>query len=112
MWATILGDFLCYLFIGLFFASRMSQFLGKLSTANAIDILYGEIVTAIAGYIDAARMIAVQFTMTGTLFEYALKLPGSYGIVLAILMVTLYLALGRVKSVTFTGIIQFLHLLL
>jgi len=110
MWATILGDFLCYLFIGLFFAPRMVQFLGKLSIADAMGSLYGDkvrIVTAIAGCVGAAGMIAVQLKMTGVIFEYALKIPGSYGIVSAAVIVTLYSALGGVKSVTFTDIIQF-----
>ena len=42
------------------------------------------------------------------IFEYALEIPRIYGIISAAVIVTLYSALGGIKSVTFTDIIQFI----
>ncbi len=109
IWIAI-GDVLCLLLIGVFFAPRMGEFLGKLSIAEAMGDLYGNrirIITAISGFIGAAGIIAVQLKMAGFIFEYALELPSIYGVISATIIVTLYSALGGIKSVTFTDIIQF-----
>jgi signal transduction histidine kinase/Na+/proline symporter len=50
----------------------------------------------------------MQFKRAGLIFEYALELPGVYGIISAAVIVTLYSSLGGIKSVTFTDIIQFI----
>ena len=38
IWIAVLGDFLCLLSIGWFFAPRMGEFLGKLSIAEAMGV--------------------------------------------------------------------------
>lgn len=104
------GDVLCLLLIGMFFAPRMGEFLGKLSIAEAMGDLYGRrvrIITAISGFIGSVGLIAIQLKMAGFIFEYSLGLPSIYGIISATIVVTLYSALGGIKSVTFTDIIQF-----
>lgn len=104
------GDFLYLLIIGVFFAPRMGEFLGKLSIAEAMGDLYGKrirVITAISGVIGAAGVIAIQLKMTGAIFEYALELPSSYGIISAAIIVIIYSSLGGIKSVTFTDVIQF-----
>ena len=111
IWIAALGDFLCLLSLGVFFAPRMGEFLGKLSIAEAMGDLYGErvrVITAVAGFIGAAGLIAIQLKIAGVIFEYALELPSIYGVVSAAVIVTLYSALGGIKSVTFTDVIQFL----
>ena len=104
------GDPLCFLLIGIFFAPRMGEFLGKLSIAEAMGDLYGQrirVITAISGFIGSLGLIAIQLKIAGSIFEYALGLPSAYGIVSATLVVTLYSTLGGIKSVTFTDVIQF-----
>ena len=104
------GDPLCFLLIGIFFAPRMGEFLGKLSIAEAMGDLYGQrirVITAISGFIGSLGLIAIQLKIAGSIFEYALGLPSAYGIVSATLVVTLYSTLGGIKSVTFTDLIQF-----
>jgi Na+/proline symporter/signal transduction histidine kinase len=111
IWVTLLGDILCLSLIALFFAPRMAEFLGKISIASAMGDLYGQrvqIVTAISGFIGISGLIAMQFKIAGMMFEYALGLPSMYGILLAGVIVTSYSALGGIKSVTFTDVIQFL----
>ena len=110
IWITVLGDFLCLFFVGIFFAPRMGEFLGRLSIAEAMGGLYGErirIITAIAGFIGTAGLIAIQLKMGGLVFEYVLNLPPIYGTILVTLIVVVYSSLGGIKSVTFTDVIQF-----
>ncbi len=106
-----LGDPLYLLCIGLFFAPRMGEFLGNLSVAEAMGDLYGKhvrIITAIASVIGTAGLVGIQLKLAGTIFEYALDIPSIYGVIMATAIVTLYSAMGGVKSVTFTDVIQFL----
>lgn len=110
IWATVLGDFLCYIFIGLIFAPKMAQFLGKLSIADAMGDSYGQkirIISSIAGSVGAAGMIAVQLKLTGVLFEYSLNLPANLGIVISTFIVLLYSSFGGIRAVAFTDVIQF-----
>lgn len=111
IWATVLGDFLCYMFVGLLFAPKMAQFLGKLSVADAMGDIYGKkvrIISSIAGSIGAAGMIAVQLKLAGVLFEYSLGLPANLGIVISTFIVLLYSSFGGIRAVAFTDVIQFL----
>jgi len=109
MWAGVIGSLIALLSIGIFFAPRLAEFLGNLSIAEAMGGLFGKnvrIVTAISGIIAASGMIAVQFKVAGTIFEY-LDIPNKYGIIIAGLIITLYSSLGGIKSVTLTDVIQF-----
>jgi Na+/proline symporter/signal transduction histidine kinase len=105
-----MGDIVCILIVGLFFAPRMGEFLGKVSISDAMGSLYGKkvrVITAISGFIGIGGMIAVQLKIAGLTFEYALGLPSIYGILSAGFIITLYSSLGGIKSVTFTDVIQF-----
>jgi Na+/proline symporter/two-component sensor histidine kinase len=109
MWAGVIGSLVALLSIGIFFAPRLAEFLGILSIAEAMGGLFGKnvrILTAISGIIAASGMVAVQFKVAGTVFEY-LGVPGKYGILIAGVIITLYSSLGGIKSVTFTDVIQF-----
>ena len=105
-----MGDIVCILIVGLFFAPRMGEFLGKLSIADAMGSLYGRnvrVITAISSFIGVGGMIAVQLKISGLTFEYALGIPSIYGVLSAGFIITLYSSLGGIKSVTFTDVIQF-----
>ena len=105
-----IGGFLGLLLIGIVFAPRMHEFLGKLSVAEAMGDLYGRnvrAITSIAGFIGVAGIIAVQLKMSGMLFKHILGIPIVYGIIISGSIVTLYSSLGGVKSVTFTDVMQF-----
>ena len=111
IWVTLLGDVICLSLVAFFFAPRMEEFLGKVSIAAAMADLYGQrvqVITAISAFIGVSGLIAMQFKIAGMIFEYALNLPQIYGILSAGLIVTLYSALGGIKSVTFTDMIQFI----
>ncbi|MFK7968276.1 MAG: sodium:solute symporter [Rickettsiaceae bacterium] len=107
---NLIGDFLGLVLIGIVFAPRMAEFLGKLSIAEAMGDLYGKkvrAITAISGFIGVSGIIAIQLKIAGILFEQALGIPVVYGILLSGITITLYSSLGGIKSVTFTDIVQF-----
>ncbi len=109
IWSIIMGDVTCFLTIGLFFAPRLAEFLGKLSVAEAMGSLYGKhvrVITAIAGFIGAGGSIAVQLKLAGLLFNYCFGIDSIYGIFIAGTIIILYSTLGGIKSVTFTDLIQ------
>ena len=109
MWAGVIGSLLALLSIGIFFAPRLGEFLGTLSIAEAMGSLFGtnvRVVTAISGIIAASGMVAVQFKVAGTVFEY-LGISSKYGLIIAGFIITLYSSLGGIKSVTLTDVIQF-----
>lgn len=111
IWAIELGDFICLLIMGLFFIPRMGEFLGNLSIAEALGNLYGKqvrIITSIVSFIGTAGVIAIQLKLAGVIFEYALGIPSKQGVLISTFIVTLYSALGGIKSVTFTDVLQFL----
>jgi Na+/proline symporter/signal transduction histidine kinase len=106
-----MGDHIYLFCIGMFFSQRMREFLGKLSIAHAMGDLFGKnvrIVTAIVGFISMSGLVGVQLKLTGLVFEHALSISNTYGIIIATIIVTLYSSLGGIKSVTFTDIIQFI----
>ena len=109
MWAGVIGSLLALLSIGIFFAPRLAEFLGSLSIAEAMGGLFGKnvrMLTAISGIIASSGMVAVQFKVAGTVFEF-LGMPVQYGVLISGLIITLYSSLGGIKSVTFTDVIQF-----
>ena len=111
IWIALIGDPLCLLLIGWYFAPRMGEFLGKLSIAEAMGSLYGKevrIITAISGFIGSCGMIALQLKVSGIVFEYCFGINGQYSIIISCIIITFYSALGGIKSVTFTDIIQFI----
>lgn len=109
IWSVVLGDWLCIALVGLFFSVRMGEFLGKLSIAEAMGDMFGRtvrIVTAVCGFIGVAGMLAVQFKVAGKIAHYAFGISNDHGIILAATIVTLYSALGGIKAVAFTDVIQ------
>jgi Na+/proline symporter len=106
---TSIAELLTFLIIGYYFAPRLSQFLGKMSIAEAMGSLYKEkvqLITAICGFIGVIGFLVLQLKVAGVVFEYVFNLKPFYGVLLAGLIVTIYSTLGGIKSVTFTDIIQ------
>ena len=108
IWAA-LGPVLYLFIMGYIFGPRMGEFLGKLSIAECMGELYGkesQIITALAGCIATAGVIAVQLKAAGMLIEYCFNIPNEYGIIIAAIIIALYSSLGGIKSVTLTDVIQ------
>ena len=65
------------------------------------------IITAISSFIGVCGVIAVQLKIAAMIFEL-IGIPNIYGILSAGFIVSVYSALGGIKSVTFTDIIEFI----
>ncbi|AVP87842.1 Putative Sensor histidine kinase YycG [Candidatus Phycorickettsia trachydisci] len=103
------ADVICMFSIGIILAPRMSEFLDKLSIAEAMGSLYGKyvrIITAIAGLAMAAGIIAAQLQVAGLIFSYSFNCPIEYGVIIGGIIMGLYSTWGGVRSVTFTDVIQ------
>ena len=100
-----------FLIMNYFFIPKMQEFFGNLSVADSMGKLYGEKVakiTAITGAISCLGMVAVQFKIFGTLFEYFFAFGSTYNLILSSAIVIFYSSFGGIKSVTITDILQFL----
>lgn len=89
---------------------RMREFLGKLSIASAMGDLYGKearVITAIAGTCGSAGLIAVQFKVFGTVLSNFMGFNSELSIIVAGAIATIYSALGGIRAVTFTDVLQF-----
>jgi len=105
-----IADGFSFFIIAYFYAPRMSEFLGKLSVAEAMGSLYGKhvrIITAISGIIPAIGNIAMQFSILAILLNYLFDTSSSYSLVISGLIVITYSSFGGIKAVTFTDMIQF-----
>ena len=88
----------------------MGEFLGSTSVAEVMGNLYGKevrIITAIAGTIGAIGGIAVQFKAFGNVTAYFTGISPTEAIIYAGILVTIYSALGGIRAVTRTDILQF-----
>lgn len=89
--------------------SRMQEFLGKLSIAEAMGDIYGQkirLITAITGTIRASGFIAVQFKVFAGILSYLLNMQSYLTIIIGGCITTIYSAFGGIRSVTFTDVLQ------
>ncbi len=109
LFAAAFGQ-MSFIIMALYLIPRMGEFLGKVSIAEAMGELYGKnvrVITAVAGTIGSAGLIAVQFKVFGNIFSYFLHVPGYVGVIAAGTIATIYSAFGGIRAVTFTDVLQF-----
>ena len=103
------GIILSFFIVGWFVAPRVGIFLGYNSVASVLGDFYGnrvKIITAVAGFIGATGLIAVQFKVAGSLLQYFLGVPYKYSLFIGSFVVILYSVSGGVRAVTLTDVIQ------
>ncbi len=108
LWSTS-GNVVFFFIMAYIFAPRLGEFIGSLSIAQAMGNLYGKkvrILTAVISSIGSGGLIAAQLNVAGMLIEYGLGIPSIYGVLIAGIIIGIYSALGGIKSVTFTDVIQ------
>ena len=112
------------LLVGRFLTLRMGEFLDTLSIAEAMGKLYGRsvrIITGVSGVLGQIPIIALQFVAMGkainlifgpakvSILGHTVELGGvTMGIIIIAPIVTIYAALGGIRAVTFTDVLQFL----
>lgn len=97
------------LIMAFFIVPRMKKFLGHTSVASIMGKHYGEtarIITAISGAIGVSGLIAVQFKVFGNILTYFWKIDFNLAVIISSAFVIVYSAIGGIKSVVRTDIIQ------
>lgn len=112
-WSFILAiicDNFTLLVIGLFLAVRMGEFLKNNSVAEALGDLYGKsvrIITAICGILISIGGVAIQFKVSSKVLGILFGVNEIYTTIAAAAIVIIYAALGGIRAVTFTDVMQF-----
>ncbi|WP_194966901.1 sodium:solute symporter family protein, partial [Rickettsia endosymbiont of Cardiosporidium cionae] len=110
---TVLSTYSSLIILAFFIVPRMQDFLGNISMAEAVSKTYGQItryIISIVTIIGSVGAIAVQFKVFSKIFEYFTGNSPIFSLVFAASLVTLYSAVGGIKAVVYTDIIQFLTL--
>jgi Na+/proline symporter len=99
-----------FFIIGYFLAPRMKEFLGSISVAAAMGKIYGrnvQIITAISGFLAIGGLIAIQFKISASLLSDFFSISELNAMLMTSTIVIIYSAMGGIKSVTFTDVLQF-----
>ena len=110
MTATILGNFIAFLFIALFIAPRMLYFEGCITIGEVVGKLYGarsKVVAAMIGFLFCMLIVGSQTLAIGYVCETLLGVKKNAAIWIGGLIVAFYSAWGGIKSVTATDVLQF-----
>lgn len=109
----ILGicEVIAFFVLSIFVAPRIGIFLGDLSIAESMGKLYGkyaQLTTALVGIARVVGTIAIQFKVCSTILQYFLEINSVFSTWIACVLVITYSALGGIKAVTLTDVIQFI----
>ncbi len=107
--ASIIGGFMGIYLTGRI-GGRMGDFLGKLSVPEVIGDMYGKkarLFSAMSSMLNLIGWLAVQFEVITRALSLLLGLEGPLVTVVAAAIVITYSALGGIRSVTFTDVVQF-----
>jgi Na+/proline symporter/signal transduction histidine kinase len=106
-----LGEVAALSITAIFLAPRIKEFFDSLSVAEVMGKLYGKkirVVTAICSIAQAIGMTSLQIKVFSTIFSHFLSLSNVAATLISSFVVITYSAIGGIRSVTFTDVIQFL----
>ena len=106
-----LGEVAALSITAIFLAPRIKEFFDSLSVAEVMGNLYGKkvrIVTAICSMAQSIGMTALQIKVFSTIFSHFLSISNVAATLISSFVVITYSAIGGIKAVTFTDVIQFL----
>ncbi|XWN34681.1 MAG: HD domain-containing protein [Roseivirga sp.] len=106
---ALLGKFFGRLLTGRL-ATRMAEFLNNVSVAEAMGTMYGktvQVITAVSGILGKTGFVAIQFNVISKILSTLFDLDSTASTFVAASIVVMYSALGGVRAVTFTDILQF-----
>jgi Na+/proline symporter/signal transduction histidine kinase len=102
---------LVWITTSIYFSKNLEYFKNSISVVDIMELAYkktGKYVTAISSILFSVAVLSVQTTAIAYLFQHFLGLSYEVGAFIGIGVVTLYSALGGVRSVIITDIFQFL----
>ena len=106
---TIIIDIL----IAAYLVPRISKHYGVISVGQIMAKYYGKVgsvITGLAVTFVSFGHIAVQISVSSKILEPVLKINYIEGVILSYLIVTIYTALGGLRSVIFVNLFQFLSM--
>jgi Na+/proline symporter len=89
---------------------QFNQYYGRLSIVSVVSKIYGNSTERFVGfiaYIYCFGVLAMQIKAIGIIIEYALGYPSVPAMIVAFMVITIYSAVGGIKSVVRTDILQF-----
>jgi Na+/proline symporter/signal transduction histidine kinase len=106
-----MGEIIALLVVAYIFATRMKEFLGRISLADVMGELYGKhvrVISAMACIAISTGAIALQLKVISSLFNHFFGFSSIYAVLASSFVIIIYSTFGGIKSVTFTDTIQFL----
>ena len=100
-----------YIFFVRYILPKFDIYYGELSIASVLSKIYGTSVERFAGivaYMYCFGALALQVKAVGFIIEYALGYNSTYATIMSFTIITIYSAIGGVRSVIRTDVIQFL----
>ncbi len=113
--AIFLGDVISKLTISKYIACQFDKFSGMISVGEIMRSFYGkqgQIITGIGGTLLSIGYVAAQISATGFIFEYFLNIPYVYGAFIGVGVTIVYSALGGIRGVALTDVVQFAVLII
>ena len=108
--ASLLG-YLGYIIFVRYILPKLDIYYGQISIASVLSKIYGVSIERLAGlvaYMYCFGALAMQVKAIGIIIEYALGYRSIFATILSFLIITTYSALGGVRSVIRTDVVQFL----
>lgn len=103
------ADFLTLIAYG-FIAQRAVKFREAISVGDIVGEMYGrraQMITGIFGFLTSASLVAVQFKALSFIFHYFYNISPDIGVWISAIILITYSALGGIRAVTWTDMIQF-----
>lgn len=94
---------------------KLTKYYGSISVGDIIAKHYGDsgrVITGIAALFVSVGYLAAQIHVSGRIFEYIFEIGKNQSIILSYIVVIIYTAIGGLRSVIFTNILQFFAMLL
>nr|MBP7190636.1 sodium:solute symporter family protein [Rickettsiaceae bacterium] len=97
--------------IAFYIVPKLTLHYGAVSTGDVMGKFYGEsgrIIAGVGALLASLGYVAAQINVSGRIFEHILGFERNYGVIFSYMVVVTYTAIGGLRSVVFTNILQFL----
>ncbi len=112
---TGVAPVVCLLWMALLIAPRMVHFEGSLTMGDIMGVLcgkHGQVATGVLGFLSTICVVSGQILALAYVYEFLLGLKSQWAIGLGGLIAITYAALGGMKAVTITDVLQFVVLVI
>lgn len=95
--------------VAFLFSNKIPEFENSISVADTMGKIYGKhirLITAISSLASTLVVLALQIKVFSTIFSYFLGISGTYATLISSFVIITYSAIGGIRAVTFTDILQ------